>query len=198
MELNLKCFDQTNAINAVVAIVLVVSGGILMGGPSPNLGITAFALGLLILALAVLDRDLSAFKDTLRALKGTRSVLVLVSVAAVFVGRLLMHFHVQKLLQDHDGDYRVVAELVKTMPTVINVLMYGGMIGVVAALAMNKDGSVNYTRGTLALVAAAAIHLSARAVNSAMATGNPESVDRALMYHYASYALLVLAVSYAC
>lgn len=198
MELNLKCFDQTNALNALVAVLMVVSGGVLMGGPAPNLGVSMLSLGFLILALAINDRDLSAFKDPLRALKGTRSVLTLVSAAAVVVGRLMMHYHVQNLLKEHNGDYRVVAELVKEMPAVINVLMYGGMLGIVASLGMNKDGSINYTRGTLALIAAAAIHLSSRAVNDAMMSGDGEAVNRALLAHYASYGLLVAAAAYAC
>jgi hypothetical protein len=193
-----KCLDQTNALNAVVSVLMVVAGGVLMGGAAPNLGVALMALGLLILALAINDRDLSALKDPLRALKSTRSMLAVGSAAALLVGRLLMHFHVQKLLEEHNGDYRVVAELAKEMPAIINVLMYGGMAGIIASLAMNKDGSLNLTRGGLAVAAAAAIHWTSRKVHEAMAAGDEEAANRALMTHYASYGLLVLAVAYAC
>ena len=193
-----KCLDQTNALNALVAVLMVVAGGVLMGGSAPALGISLLSLGLLILALAINDRDLSALKDPLRALKSSRSLLALGSAAAVVVGRLMMHFHVQNLLKEHDGDYRIVAELAKEMPAIINVLMYGGMVGLIASLALNKDGSLNLVRGGMGVAAAAAIHVTSRMVQEAMASGDEEAVNRALMAHYASYGVLVLAVSYAC
>jgi hypothetical protein len=177
---------------------MVIAGGVLMGGAAPNLGLTLLSLGFVILALAINDRDLSSLKDPLRALKSTRSMLALGSAAAIIVGRLIMHFHVQNLLKEHGGDYRVVAELAKEMPTIIDVLMKGGMLGLIASLAMNKDGSLNLTRGAMGVAAAAGIHFTSRKVQEAMYAGDEDAVHRALLAHYASYGLLILAVAYAC
>jgi heme A synthase len=198
--MDLECFDSTNALNGFISVLMVLGGKALMNGPSStslNLGAALLALGFLVLALAILDRDVSSFKDARRALKGTRSMIALGSALAVVVGVLAKQYHINALLQQYD-DYRVVAGLIQELPRIYDVLFYGGLIGLTVALGLNKDGSVSYTRGGLGLAAALAIYFSQTNYISALQTNDKAQVDRAANLVNASYVLLVAAVSYAC
>lgn len=194
--MDLKCFDQTNALNGLVAVLMIMGGGYLMGGAAPNVGSALLTFGFLILALAITDRDLSAMKDPLRALKSTRSMVALGSAALIVVGRLAVHYHLQQKIAEQGGDN--VAKLVAELPTVYSVLINGGLIGLIAALAMNKDGSLNMIRGGLGVLAAGVIYYTTFNMGVAMFSGNPELKQRTQMYNNLSYLLLVLAVAYTC
>jgi hypothetical protein len=198
--MDLECFDQTNAINGLMSVLMIIGGMSLMNGPqpvAPNLGSGLLALGFLVLALAILDRDVSSFKDARRALKGTRSMVVLISALSVVVGMLARHYHIQSLLAQHD-DYRVVAALVQDLPVIYKYLINGGLAGLAVGLGMNKDGSVNYFRGGLGAAAVVAFYFASQNLNNAMATNDIDQINRAALLVNASLLLPVVAASYAC
>lgn len=195
-----ECFDQTNAINGLMSVLMITGGMSLMSGPqpvAPNLGAALLALGFLVLALAALDRDVSSFKDARRALKGSRSMVVLLSTLAVVSGFLARHYHIQSLLTQHD-DYRVVAALIQDLPAIYKALIYGGLAGLTVGLAMNKDGSINYFRGGFGALSAVAVYFANQNLTNAMATNDVDQVNRAATLLNASFLLPVVAVSYAC
>ena len=198
--MDLQCFDQTNALNGLMGVMMISAGVVLMNVPavgSSNLGSAVLTFGFLVLALAITDRDLSSLKDARRALSSTRSLIAICSAVSIIAGYLAIHFHTKTLLNEH-GDYRVVAELVKNLPAIYNVLIYVGYAGLIVALGLNKNGSVNYVRGGLAALAVAAIYMTDRNLSLAMFGGDPKKVDRAQMLNKASYLLLVAAVAYSC
>lgn len=191
----MNCVDATNALNALIGVTLIASAGaLMMNKHTATLGSFALALGYLILALAIVDRDISALRDPLRAMSSPHTLVALGSAVAIVSGKLLMYYHVQDLLSKYDS--RVVKELVKDLPMIYNVLIAAGALGLVYSLAMSGKG-VNYVRGALGLAAVAAVYYS----NHLMVKNIGEEEQKVLNsrnLHLLSYLLMIVAVGYAC
>lgn len=189
------CFDKTNALNAVIGVTLIATSGLLMLNSdkiAQTVGAVALALGYLVLALAVVDRDIGSLRDPLRALSGSSTMIVIASAVLIVAGNLLSYYHVQDLLAKYDA--RVVKELVKDLPMIYNVLIGLGALGFVYSLAF-QNGKVDYVKGALGLVAVASVHYSNYLVLRLIGTG-ADQANATRIAHLASYALMVIAVGY--
>lgn len=201
MGFEVDCFDQTNALNALLAVLLITGGGILMNTAAPNLGVALLFFGLLLLSLAVVDRDLSALKDPMRALGDRRSMVALGSALLMFGARTAQHYHLASLISKNGG--QLTQELINKLPTIYNVLITAGMVGLVGALSMNKDGSLNAVRGAMGIAGVAAVYYAGRhmmyaQMDAPLEGGSSSKVQTANALYLASHLILVLAVSYAC
>ena len=195
----MDCLDRSVSLNALVAISLIIAGSNLMinkGVVVANFGAFCFALGYFILALAASNTSL----DRLR-LSDRRYVLALGSAVAIVAGTFLMYYHIQtrlrELLAKRLAGYPVVREdIVKSIPVLHHVLIYGGLMGLVLAISLRRNGSLNLVKGGLALAAVVVIGYTKQQMLEALVAD--KDATRHQVAHLLSYLLLVLAVAYKC
>ena len=86
-------------------------------------------------------------------------------------------------------------DLVKDMPMFFTVLTNLGNAGFVIAMGMNANGSINYIRGALALVAIGLIsYANTRLVKSI----THDEIKNTRLNHILSFLVLVMAIGYSC
>jgi hypothetical protein len=195
----MDCFDTSLGLHALVGASLVVAGANLMmhvNKVARGYGAYCFAFGYFILGVCASGNHLGD------ANPGTqRYLLGLGSAVAVVAGTFMMYYHVQEkvksLLQDSMNNLPAVRDnLIASIPVIDHVLIYGGFIGLVMAVGLNNDGSVNMVRGGMALVALLVIGHTKTKMVDALVTG--DSVQRHQLAHILSWGLLVLAIAYKC
>ena len=195
----MECFDVSNAMHALVGASLIVAGSMLMTQSDKvgrGFGAYAFAFGYLLLGLAASGQTVGKID-----VKSRRYMLGIASVIAIVAGHFMVQYHVQdavsKAVKDHMAGYPVLQEdIIRSIPVIDNVLIYAGYAGLIATIAMKKDGSFDLVKGALALGAVLVMGYTRDRYVKAMVSG--ESVDNHKIAHILSYGLLVLAISYKC
>jgi hypothetical protein len=195
----MECLDISKTIQTTIAISLIVSGNLLMlegSTVSRNYGSYCFALGFLLLGLEASGHSVeSSFSSSRRLMLG------LGSAAAVVAGTFLTYYHIQDVLDKYLAgkfkDYDKFKEDVAKSITLLDyVLMYGGYLGLVAAISMKEDGGFHLTKLGLSLGSVAVMCYTNKQMIDAFVSG--ENVYRNQLLHVLSWGLLVVAIAYKC
>lgn len=195
----MDCFDLSLAMHAMIGASLIVAGSYLMlnvGKVARGYGAYCFALGYFILGVSASGRDVADFDFSSR-----RYILGLGSVTAIVAGTFMMYYHVQdrvsQLLQDRMTGYPTIRDdIVKSIPIIDNILIYGGFAGLVLAISLRDDNSFNLVKAGLAVGAFAVIGYTKNKMIESMVSG--KDVQKHQLAHLLSWGLLVLAVAYTC
>ena len=195
----MDCFDVTLALNSLVAVSLIVAGNHLMmhhNHVTRGYGAYCFAFGYFILGVTASGQSLDRVN-----VRSRRYLLGVGSAIAVVAGSFMTQFHakehVKKLLSGHLRDYpEAKQDIMKAIPVIDHVLVYGGYAGLVLALALNDNNRVNYVRGALAVGAFAVIgYTYNRMLDSYIKN---KDIREHQIAHILSWGLLVIATAYKC
>lgn len=191
----MECFDTSLALHALIGASLIVAGANLMmhvGRVARGYGAYCFALGYFVLGLSAAGRDVGSFD-----IQSRKYILGLSSAVAIVAGTFMMYYHVQERVQQALQGYPTLSEdIVKSIPVIDNILIYGGFVGLVLTMSIGDDNSVNYVKGALALGALAVIGYTKNKMLQALLDG--QDVEKHQLAHLLSWGLLVLAVAYSC
>ena len=194
----MECFDVSLALNSLVGASLVVAGSKLMMHPgrvARGYGAYCFALGFLILGLAAAGQGVGEFD-----LRSRRYLIGVGSAAAVVAGTFMMYYHVQenvhRALMGHADPAHLGEAVVKSIPVIDHVLIYGGYAGLVVAAGMSDYGDFNFVKAGLVLAALVVIGYTKGKMLEAVASG--QDAEKHQVGHLLSWGLLVLALGYNC
>ena len=196
----MDCVDVSLALSALVGVSLIIAGSRLMINPdqvSSGFGSFSFALGFLIVALAASGNN-AANVD----LKSRRYLIALGSVVAIVAGTFMTFYHIKNKIRSLLSSEMVIEEfdlreeVINSIPSVDNLLIYVGYIGLVVAIALRDDNSFNLVKGALAAGAILVVSYTKKRMVEATIVGG--DVEKTHLAHILSYGLLVLAIAYKC
>lgn len=191
----MECFDVSLSIHALIGASLVVAGANLMmhvGRVARGYGAYCFALGYFVLGLSAAGRDVGSFD-----VQSRKYILGLASAVAIVAGTFMMYYHVQERLQQLMQNPGMIQEnIIKSIPIIDHILIYGGFAGLVVTMALGDNNTVNYVKGGLGIGALAVIGYTKNRMLQALIDG--QNVEKHQLAHLLSWGLLVLAIAYSC
>ena len=191
----MECFDVSLSIHALIGASLIVAGANLMmhvGRVARGYGAYCFALGYFVLGLSAAGRDVGSFD-----IQSRKYILGLASAVAIVAGTFMMYYHVQERLQQLMQNPGLIQEnIIKSIPIIDHILIYGGFAGLVVTMALGDNNEINYIKGGLGVGALAVIGYTKNRMLQALIDG--QNVEKHQLAHLLSWGLLVLAIAYSC
>jgi hypothetical protein len=166
------------------------------GKVARGFGAYCFAFGYLILGLAASGSDIATVD-----VKSRRYLLGIGSAIAVVAGTLMMYYHLQErvrhVLQNRmEGHPMVRQDILKSVPLLHHMLVYGGFVGLAMTIALREDDSLDMTKMALSVGALAVIGYTKDQMLKAAVSG--VDLQKHQFAHVLSWGLLVLAIGYKC
>ena len=127
--------------------------------------------------------------------KNTRFLIGLGSAVAVVIGTFMLYYHVQDYVSKKLKG-TVVEGLLKTIPLIVHLLIYGGLAGLVTSISMREDGSFNMTK--LALSGVAVLTIGFTKMSMLNAIGEVQSFQKNQLTHSLSWLLLIGSIAFTC
>lgn len=191
----MDCFDISTGLNSLVGVTLLVAGSNLMMNFNTIcriFGAFSFTLGYYIVGLAASGHKLGDLN-----LDNPRYLLGIGSVIAIVAGTFMLYYHVQDYIKKKlSGYHRVKSSLVKSIPIIVHLLMYGGLAGLVATISMKEDGSFNTTKALMA--SGAVLTIGYTKLNMLNSIGEHDSFQKHQLTHVLSWILFIISIAYTC
>jgi len=190
-----KYFDYGLGLSALVSLTLVTAGSKLMMGINKvhrAFGIFTFILGALLLGNTISGNVITEWNYM-----NNRYIIAIVSVLLIVVGTMVMYFHFEKRSKistpSQLEEQESLNNIINTIPQYSYWLLYIGYVGIVTAIALNNDMTINWTKGVLAVIALIVIWWTKNRYMKAVLEG--KNSDKQVIAHMFSLLLLVIVIS---
>jgi hypothetical protein len=193
----MKCFDSLAALLTFHSAALIVAGSKLMTNSnvvSRGYGAFCFAFGYLLLGITASGNDLGNINYSSR-----RYLIGIGSSLSVIAGTFILYYHVQdrinKALPEMLKHPEFRTEIINSIPVISHILIYAGYTGIILAMALQDDNTLDYIKALMAIGAFVVIYYTKNKMLEAMVNG---SSNKQQIAHILSWGLLIIAISYNC
>ena len=194
----MECFDVTLGLHSLIAASLIIAGTKLMmnvNNVARGFGAYCFAFGYYILGMTASGNKIDVF-----TLMNKRYYIGLISVIAIVAGTFMMYYHVQdqvrKFLEPNVVGPKAREDIIKSIPIIYHILVYGGFLGLVITIALDSYDNINIIKALLAIGALSVIGYTKYKMLEAVVLG--KNVQKSQIAHILSWGLLIIAISYSC